>query len=116
MTKIVLFITNFVLLLAGCTSVPPSCYESRGASGKNIQPIYPPISRQLKEEGKTTLRVHVNSYGYPEIIELYESSGFKNLDESAIAAVKNWCFYPAKTAGKPVDEWVLVPFNFHFVK
>lgn len=100
-----------IALITGCASAPPSCYETRGGLN-NSRPVYPLTSIQRGEEGKTLLRVFVNANGYPETIELRQSSGYKNLDQLATDAVKNWCFYPAQSDGKSVSAWVLVPIVF----
>lgn len=105
------FALGIVLLLAGCASVPPPCHEARGIS-ENPKPVYPASSRRSGEEGKATLRVLVSAYGYPETIDLHQSSGFKTLDQAAIETVGNWCFYPARSNGKPVSASVLVPIAF----
>lgn len=90
----------------------PSCYEARGKGVSNFPPHYPPSSRRAGEEGTITLRVLIDPLGYPEIVELHASSGFENLDKAAIAAVTEWCFYPANRDGKPVSSWQQVPISF----
>lgn len=90
-----------------------SCQDARGETTNRL-PIYPAASRRKNEEGKTTLRVYVDSFGYPVIVGLRQSSGFKNLDRAAIDAVRTWCFLPARTKEKPVGAWVLVPIIFKF--
>lgn len=99
-------------LFVGCATTPPTCQEARGVVELNQQPIYPSESKKLKQQGKTTLNVLVNQLGYVQEVKLRQSSGHKNLDESAIEAVKTWCFSPATNSGKTVDAWVLVPIDF----
>lgn len=100
------------VLFSGCATAPPTCLETRGAVDLNQSPIYPPDSKKLGEQGRAILRAFVNRLGYVQDVKLRQSSGYKNLDDSAIEAVKTWCFKPATTSGKNVDAWVLVPINF----
>ncbi|MDR1350944.1 MAG: energy transducer TonB [Zoogloeaceae bacterium] len=71
--------------------------ESTGASGstdalveacfdadylRNPKPIYPAMSRRMREEGKVMLHVHVQPDGNPQEIEIKRSSGSTRLDEA----------------------------------
>lgn len=79
---------------------------------KNPAPVYPRVSRRLREVGVVTLRVFVSESGLPDVIELEQSSGFERLDESALATVRQWKFSPAKRAGNAISAWVRVPIEF----
>lgn len=79
---------------------------------KNPAPGYPRKSRRQREEGLVVLRVFVSPAGMPEQIELSTSSGFAQLDDAALDAVRQWKFVPAQTAGKTIAAWVLVPIEF----
>ena len=78
----------------------------------NPSPSYPALSRRNGEAGKVMLRVQVTSDGRPQQIELQQSSGYKRLDEAAVAAVRQWRFIPAKRGDESLTEWVLVPLVF----
>jgi TonB family protein len=80
----------------------------------NPFPIYPARSRRLAEEGTVTLRVMVAADGSVKQIKIAESSGFDDLDESALKTVRTrWRFVPAHRGdGRPVASWVLVPIRF----
>ena len=82
--------------------------------GANPAPMYPARSRQRAEQGTVTLHVLVAIDGSVERIEIAESSGFDDLDRSALDTVrKRWRFVPAKRSdGHPVESWVLVPIRF----
>ncbi|HKY03082.1 MAG TPA: TonB family protein [Burkholderiales bacterium] len=79
---------------------------------RNPAPVYPPLSRRLHEQGKVMLRVFVGLHGQPEKIELDRSSGSERLDRSALEAVKQWKFVPARQGDTPVAAWVRVPISF----
>lgn len=78
----------------------------------NPTPIYPQMSRRLREQGVVVLKVRVSPDGQSEAVFVYRSSGSSRLDGAALAAVKHWRFVPAKRGTQPVDSWVLVPIEF----
>jgi protein TonB len=75
-------------------------------------PAYPPLSRRLGEEGKLVLRVELDEKGNVHVAQVVDSSGFKRLDEAAMAAVKTWRCNPPMRDGQPVRAIALQPFNF----
>lgn len=75
-------------------------------------PAYPSLSRRLGEEGKLVLRVELNELGRISVAQIINSSGFKRLDEAALAAVKTWRCTPPQRNGQPVRAIALQPFNF----
>jgi protein TonB len=78
----------------------------------NPKPVYPPISRLEREQGKVLLRVHVDAGGAADKVEMQAGSGFERLDKAAIAAVSRWRFVPARQGSEPVAAWVVVPIVF----
>jgi protein TonB len=79
---------------------------------KNPLPVYPNMSRRLRETGTVQMRVRVSADGQPLDVELANSSGYVRLDEAAKAAVKKWRFQPAMRAGKAIEAWVVFPLEF----
>lgn len=75
-------------------------------------PAYPALSRRLGEEGKLVLRVELDEKGRVNVAHVVNSSGFKRLDEAAMAAVKTWRCNPPVRNGQPVRAVALQPFNF----
>jgi TonB family protein len=78
----------------------------------NPKPRYPMIARRSRYEGVVLLRVWVTESGKVGEIELERSSGYEVLDKSAIEAVKDWIFIPAKKNGVSISSWVKVPIRF----
>jgi protein TonB len=78
----------------------------------NPAPRYPALSRRLREEGVVMLRVYVLPNGLPDTVELKRSSGSARLDESALMAVRQWRFLPARSGDVAVAAWVVVPIAF----
>lgn len=76
-------------------------------------PKYTDEARRTKFHGIVLLRVVVSADGHPLAIRVTKSAGL-GLDESAIAAVKEWKFRPARDrSGRPVTAWTIVEVNFH---
>lgn len=82
----------------------------------NPAPVYPNLSRRLREVGTVQLRVRVSAAGMPMEVLMATSSGYARLDEAALAAVKKWKFQPAQRNGNPVEAWVLVPVEFSLTR
>lgn len=79
----------------------------------NPAPVYPALSRRLREDGRVLLRVFVESSGRPGQIEINVSSGSPRLDQAARDAVSRWKFIPARRGAEAVAAWVLVPIVFN---
>ena len=78
----------------------------------NPAPVYPVISRRMREEGKVLLRVFVEPNGRPSQIQVSASSDSPRLDKTAQEAVWHWKFVPAQRGSEAVGAWVLVPIVF----
>ena len=79
----------------------------------NPAPAYPEEARRQGEQGRVLVRVLVNTLGTVDQIMLRKSSGYPQLDQSAIDTVKTWRFVPAQRAGgSSVAAWVVVPILF----
>jgi protein TonB len=79
----------------------------------NPKPEYPSVAKIRGWEGKVMLKVKVSAKGTSDSIEVEHSSGHEILDESAIEAVKQWQFVPAKHGETTVSSSVIVPIVFH---
>ena len=64
-------------------------------------------------EGKVVLKVLVGLDGKPEEVTVERSSGFRVLDQAAIAAVKTWVFNAGMKGGGPSRGYALVPIEFN---
>lgn len=74
---------------------------------------YPAYANLKKQEGDVLLAVDVSANGRPTRVEVETSSGFKSLDEAAVAGVRRYFrFKPAQLDGKPVATRVQVPVQF----
>ena len=58
------------------------------------------------------LRVYITSDGHAAQVLVQRSSGYTELDQSALDAVKNWRFVPAKRGDLAEASWANVPIEF----
>jgi protein TonB len=79
---------------------------------QNPKPAYPPISRRLNEQGRTTVRVLIGADGLPQRAEIAKSSGFSRLDDAALATVMRWRYVPGRRNGVAEAMWFNVPINW----
>lgn len=75
-------------------------------------PRYPHESRRRHEQGVVTLLVLVGEDGKVAEITVRKSSGFRRLDEAALAAVREWRWRPTVIDGHPVMVRGFVPIPF----
>jgi protein TonB len=78
----------------------------------NPAPEYPAQAQERGWQGTVLLRAHVLSSGRVNQVEIVASSGHDILDTSAVEAVTNWRFAPARRGETAIDTWVRIPVNF----
>jgi protein TonB len=69
------------------------------------KPRYPPASERLQEEGVVTLKFLISENGQVLSGAVEKSSGYRRLDDAALAALSQCRFKPATVDGKPKQEW-----------
>lgn len=96
---------------------PAPVLPPRAEAGQlsNPAPVYPNLSRRLREEGIVVLDILIKADGSVGEIKIKTSSGFKRLDDTAVKAVKQWRYQPATQGDKKIDYWYEQPveFNLH---
>lgn len=79
----------------------------------NPKPPYPDFSLRRGEEGTVYLRVYVTETGNPKNVQIYQSSGYRRLDNSALETVRKYYkFTPATRGGKPVSSSYIFGITF----
>jgi len=79
---------------------------------QRVEPVYPPTSRRMGEEGIVRLKVLVDERGRPHDVVVQASSGFPRLDQAAVEAVHRWRFEPASDGTHAVSAWSAVAIRF----
>lgn len=78
-----------------------------------LQPIYPAEARRLGHEGRVVVSATVGFLGRTRDVSIAQSSGHRDLDDAALAAVRDATFRPAKDdRGNIVESSYRIPFNF----
>ncbi len=75
-------------------------------------PVYPDTSRAAKFSGEVMLRVAIDADGVPTAVEVQSTTGVPELDDAAVAAVREWRFWPRLAAGRAVPSEALVPVTY----
>ncbi len=109
-----------VLLASNASTQPPA--QASPARNRNAAvdvnyrklhpPRYPPEAKAKHEQGDVVLLIEVGTRGQALRVKLDHSSGFKSLDQAAMAAAKRWHFTPSTRAGTPVRQWLRIPVHF----
>jgi periplasmic protein TonB len=68
---------------------------------RRVEPVYPPLGRQLRREGRVELRAIISTDG--TIQSLAVLSGDPLFLQSALAAVREWRYRPTILDGQPVE-------------
>lgn len=82
-----------------------------GRRGNSLMPSYPSAARANGLQGRVVLLVTLSLEGRPRRIDIARSSGFDQLDESAVRAVWQWRFYRTDS-GPPVEATIEIPLDF----
>jgi TonB family protein len=77
-----------------------------------MQPKYPAMAYRNREQGSVLVRADVDANGVPGDVAVVRRSGSRELDNAALAAVRQWHFRPAMNNGKAVASAVEVPIDF----
>ncbi|MDX2082590.1 MAG: TonB family protein [Rickettsiales bacterium] len=81
----------------------------------NPAPFYPLSAKRKGVQGKVMLSVLVKVDGTAAAVNVSRSSGSNDLDQAALAAVKEWKFIPARRGGEVVQASVVVPVEFKII-
>jgi len=87
---------------------PPTIDISRNIR----QPVYREGARDKKEEGNTVLAIYVETSGRPSKINVDTTSGFDDLDQTAVAGARQWRFVPASDGRNHVPGWMKATIHF----
>ena len=95
---------------------PPVFFPPVSIANTHTIPDYPPVSRRLGERGTTRLMLTVSSSGLVSDAVIVNSSGYRRLDEAAIAWIKgHWRYRPAREGTKPVAAQIPAVVEFRLL-
>jgi protein TonB len=73
---------------------------------------YNRLAQERGWEGAVRLKVHITADGEISEVIVISSSGHDVLDEQAVELIKEAHGKPARRGDKPVDSWIIVPYQF----
>jgi TonB family protein len=79
---------------------------------RQVQPVNKPDERGFRISGTVLVGLVVSSKGEPKDVHVIKSLD-KGVDQSAIEAVQQWSFEPARKGDQPVAVKVTVEIRFH---
>jgi TonB family protein len=82
---------------------------------RKVEPWYSKKAEKNKIEGTVKIRTVISTDGHATKIEIVESLD-PELDENAIAALKQWVFKPGTKDGKPVAVYATIELSFHLLR
>jgi periplasmic protein TonB len=94
------------------TAKKVSKQEAMSAAVTKVQPVYPPVARQLNIEGGVELEAAINEDGTVDQVKIV--SGNPVLTKPSVEALKKWKFKPFTEDGKAVQA--IATFHFTFSK
>jgi len=68
---------------------------------RRVEPVYPPWAIQIHREGRVELRAIIATDGTIRSLEIV--SGDPIFYQSALEAVRQWCYKPTILNGQPVE-------------
>lgn len=90
----------------------PSLTKAYPLYRDNPPPQYPESARRRGFEGIVLVHAEVLADGSVGKTLIRKSSGYAILDQTALNAVRNWKFEPAKKSGIPYKTWAELPIKF----
>jgi len=86
--------------------------KSKPGYFQNRPPKYPPLAKQMHQEGLVMLMVEIDQKGMPVKVEVKQSSGYQLLDQAALKAVRYWRFQPERIGDRLIESKVAIPMRF----
>jgi len=75
-------------------------------------PAYPPHAAACKETGEVKLQFTIGPDGTVSDVQIVSSSGYADLDASAVLTAQRWRYVPATKAGAPVAVEIATSLDF----
>lgn len=85
------------------TAVPVSAPVLNAKAQYNAPPVYPQLSRKLREQGTVVLELTVLINGSVADVIVLQSSGYPRLDQAALSAVQHWRYRAARRGDTAID-------------
>lgn len=94
---------------------PAVVVDARPQESANIPPRYPAAALRARQQGTVVIELQIGLTGVVLDAHVVESSGWRLLDDAALAQLRQWHFDPARRDGVPFVSWFRQPVEFHIV-
>jgi len=84
-------------------AAPVSAPVLNATAQYNTPPVYPQLSRRLREQGTVLLELTVLANGTVADVIVLSSSGYPRLDQAALSAVQQWRYQAARRGNETID-------------
>jgi protein TonB len=85
-----------------------------GVMSTHTIPPYPSLAIRLQEQGNVKLSLQISAQGVVTAAQVVQSSGFPDLDQSAVSWVMgHWRYKPAMQSGQPVASTAMAVVVFN---
>jgi TonB family protein len=81
----------------------------------SMAPGYPDDGRMRGRSGDVKLAIIIEPDGRVGRVMIAQSA-WREIDEAAVIAVKEWRYLPAEVGGSPVASWIIVPIRFGLIR
>lgn len=104
---------SMVMLLTACATIPDSPAGIDAQYQAANPPKYPAQAIRQHHSGTSTVLVEVGADGLVHDVRISQSSGYRELDQAAIAAAYAWRYKARILSGHPAMAYLRIPVNFH---
>lgn len=112
MTKLTLKVLAAAMMFAAANGAAIAAETPAVFDAKNCKAEYPKAALMNEEQGVVSMMFLVSAEGRVLESKLDKTSGYKNLDKAAIAAITACKFKPGSKDGKPDSTWTKVEYNW----
>lgn len=108
-----------ILLAAAASILPAHARAARMPDAQQVmsvdlsacpRPVYPPTALALRAGGKTTLEMQIGTTGLVTDVRVATSSGRADLDDAALAGVRQCVFHAVLATGQAPTGWLKTEF------
>jgi protein TonB len=109
--KSLLFTISAMMILVGSLNAGSTCVKVT----KSESPEYSEFAIAKGLQGTVIVEAVIDEHGHIIGADVIQSV-HRNLDEAALAAVKEWTFDPATRDGKTIKQTVQIPLRFNLLE
>ncbi|WP_266157837.1 energy transducer TonB [Dyella silvatica] len=104
---------SMVVMLTACATIPdsPASIDTQYQAANPAR--YPAQAIRQRHAGTSMLFIEIGADGLVHDVKIFQSSGYQELDQAAIAAAYMWRYKAAIISGHAVASYVHIPVNFH---